>query len=352
MKINHYFKHHDVRTLIFSDFDSEISASLKDKGIEHTFIGKNNLKATTNLVYHLSNNNYDIIHIYGASSTQIPVPLIVSKVSDSLLISRFNGYPGSETKWKQFIINILQRELLKESDKVIFNSSNQMKDILNKYGVESSDHQLVIPPGIPNEWFISAQRDEIDSLRGDLGISKNTAIIGSCITPRPVKRLDLAIELVEDLLGIVDIKYIVVGDSSYVPKYKSETKDRGISDSIIWVGHKDTRELYKFYSLFDVTIMTSDVEGFGQAISESYLCETPSVAFEVGGMSDQILHNKTGYLAPPGDVTSFSKYVEKLLLNPELRSNFGIAGKKYVEERFTLNKSTQLYENLLSDILS
>jgi len=37
------------------------------------------------------------------------------------------------------------------------------------------------------------------------------------------------------------------------------------------------------------------------SLTESYLCETPCVAFDVGGMSDQIVNGETGYLVEPYD---------------------------------------------------
>jgi len=74
------------------------------------------------------------------------------------------------------------------------------------------------------------------------------------------------------------------------------------------------------------------------SLTESYLCETPCVAFDVGGMSDQIVNGETGYLVEPYDTNSFVTALERLVTDPEQRAEFGIRGREYVQKRFTLER--------------
>jgi glycosyltransferase involved in cell wall biosynthesis len=191
----------------------------------------------------------------------------------------------------------------------------------------------------------------VNRTRKSLNIKENTNIIGAVMTPRPVKRLDRMFDMIDMISESRDVVLIIVGESEYNEKYRREAQSRGINNRIRWVGHQHATNLSKFYSLFDITIMTSEFESFGQSISESYLCGTPCVAFDTGGMSEQINHQSTGYLVTQGDIKSFSDYVIDLLSDIEQRNKFAMAGKEYVRQRFVLRQVSKQYSKLISQLI-
>jgi glycosyltransferase involved in cell wall biosynthesis len=351
LKIKEYFKSHTCTTAIYDDYDEDIADVLEDFNIDYIFLGDSLSRATFNLSKLLTTNTYgwDIIHIYGAAIDQLPIPALYSEATKTDLIIRYNGYHQSESYWKQKIIDLAELYMIKRSDKLVFNAEAQMNDILSRHNVSHSNKVYIIPPGIPEDWFNPVDNPQLDELRNEYNISDKSFIIGSCLTPRPVKRIDRSLHIIKRLSERYDIEYIIVGDSEYVPHYKRLAKSMGISDSVNWVGKYHSRELSRIYSLFDVTIMTSEVEGFGQSITESYLCNTPCVAFDIGGMSDQIIHGDTGYLANQDNTSEFESYVEKYIENPDLKEQFGRRGREYVERNFTLSQAAKKYDLMLQN---
>jgi len=86
------------------------------------------------------------------------------------------------------------------------------------------------------------------------------------------------------------------------------------------------------------------------SITESYLCGTPCIAFDVGGMSDQIVNDKTGRLVDPYDIDSFAAAIKTLLADETKRNSFGNKGEKYVRNRFTLDTVSKQYRELIASI--
>jgi glycosyltransferase involved in cell wall biosynthesis len=158
-------------------------------------------------------------------------------------------------------------------------------------------------------------------------------------------------DIIDQLASKLNVELVIVGESDYVNKYKRIASNRGIDDHVTWTGQIHASKLAPFYTLFDVCIMTSELESFGLSISESYLCETPCVAFDVGGMREQIKHAETGFLSPPDNIDIFTKYVRLLLENDLLRNQFGRRGRDYVQQHYTLDAAADEYQNIINSLI-
>lgn len=110
---------------------------------------------------------------------------------------------------------------------------------------------------------------------------------------------------------------------------------------------KDDWSLALLYSACDVLIAPSVQENLSNAVMEAMACETPVVAFNIGGMPDMIQHKTTGYLATPFDAEDLANGIDYVIQNPELRE----AGRKFVNENFSrevvYNKMISIYKSLI-----
>lgn len=104
------------------------------------------------------------------------------------------------------------------------------------------------------------------------------------------------------------------------------------------------------YSAASVFVHPSRAEAFGLVIQESLSCGTPVVAFNVGGVSDQITHGQNGFMASPFCPSSLSKYIQEILSNELLRSSMSCAARQKIEEEFSIDlqvrRTIKLYETL------
>ena len=79
----------------------------------------------------------------------------------------------------------------------------------------------------------------------------------------------------------------------------------------------------------------------------------PVVAGDVGGLRDLVVHEETGLLVPPGDVSALREAIRRLLAAPGLRRRFGEAGRARISEHFTWQRfgdeTLRAYEDALAN---
>jgi glycosyltransferase involved in cell wall biosynthesis len=83
---------------------------------------------------------------------------------------------------------------------------------------------------------------------------------------------------------------------------------------------------------------------------ESLACGTPVVGFDIGGNSDLIVHQKTGYLAQPYSVTDLAAGIDWVLNTPnypELCQNARNKVLREFDSRVVAQKYIALYEQVV-----
>jgi glycosyltransferase involved in cell wall biosynthesis len=78
----------------------------------------------------------------------------------------------------------------------------------------------------------------------------------------------------------------------------------------------------------------------------------PVVATDVGGTSEVVSDERTGFLVPPNQPEVLASKIKQLLENRTLRAQLGEAGLKVVRERFEVGRITDQYESIYQSILN
>jgi glycosyltransferase involved in cell wall biosynthesis len=86
------------------------------------------------------------------------------------------------------------------------------------------------------------------------------------------------------------------------------------------------------------------VEAFGLTISEAMSCGTPVLALDNGGVSDQVVHGETGFMAD--DIETLSTYIDRVgEIKPE-------ACRQRVLDNFTTEKMVGRHLKLIDEVLA
>jgi len=92
------------------------------------------------------------------------------------------------------------------------------------------------------------------------------------------------------------------------------SRKQGFKQKAHYLGHlHDDISLRVLYCAVDVMVVPSLQENLSNAIMESSACGTPVVGFDIGGNSDLIEHQDTGYLAKPFDVSDLAAGIDWVL---------------------------------------
>ncbi len=104
------------------------------------------------------------------------------------------------------------------------------------------------------------------------------------------------------------------------------------NNNFIYIGHQSIPS--NFLPCADLFVMLSQREGFGVSVIQASSCSLPIIGYNVVGLKDSILDNKTGILIDNIYRKKDSTRLLKLSKSRYLRSRFGNAGRKFVKKYF------------------
>ena len=80
-------------------------------------------------------------------------------------------------------------------------------------------------------------------------------------------------------------------------------------------------------------------------------CGVPCVAFDIGGMSDMIVHQDTGYLAKPYSINDLAQGIAWVTANQERRAILSANARKHAVATFDIdlvvNRHLEIYNTLI-----
>jgi glycosyltransferase involved in cell wall biosynthesis len=98
-------------------------------------------------------------------------------------------------------------------------------------------------------------------------------------------------------------------------------------------------------------ILTSQTEGLPAVVLEAGAAGVPSVAYDVGGVSEAITDGVTGKLVSSGDVDGLGAALTFYASHPQEAVEAGEKAKRAVAARFTIEASARGFDEALSSLL-
>lgn len=166
---------------------------------------------------------------------------------------------------------------------------------------------------------------------------------------RPVKRVQDFIHAA----GVVhkkdpDVCFMIVGDGHLRPGFEKLALSLGIGDRITFAGRQP--EPLELIQKFAVGVITSETEGFSNAIIEYMACGIPVVATGTGGNPELVTEGENGFLVPVGDIQLLAKRILQLLQNP-LNNQVGLQNRAKIIHNFSLSTMVERYQDFYHSTL-
>lgn len=186
-------------------------------------------------------------------------------------------------------------------------------------------------------------------LKRELGIEEGRRVLVMLARLHPQKRhtrLLQALEVIRDRIPPTQVLF--VGEGALREKLETEVKERGLESIVGFSGHRD--DIPQILALADLSVLTSDREGFSNAVVESLAAGVPVVATDVGGNREAVVHGECGYIVPPGDAKALAGALSALLNKDDLRSRMSAAARERAHE-FSLDRMLEETRRLYLEIL-
>lgn len=161
---------------------------------------------------------------------------------------------------------------------------------------------------------------------------------------RPVKRVQdfiKAAALINSAKS--EVRFCVVGGGYLHPELERLAATLGIADLVEFTGFIDD-PLQKI-ATWRVGVITSESEGFCNAIIEYMACGLPVVATDVGGNSELIVEEINGYLVPSDKVDVLAAKIVFLLNNDHLCSGIEKRNTEKVAQQFSVKSMIEHQSN-------
>jgi len=237
---------------------------------------------------------------------------------------------------RRMLVYIIRRHCAHARCVTVTNSL--MRTWLLDHGVQSP--VWIVPPVVSAVRAVPGTRE---SIRARYGIAPDTSLLLYVGRLTQEKNLDLLLRAVARVKANPDWRLMVVGSGSCKAHLASLSSRLRIADRVLFAGEVGHDLVGGYYAAADVFVFPSLSETLGLVLLEAMSAGLPCVAVGVNGPLAVVQDGVTGLLTRP-DETAFSKAVESLLTDRDMRRSLGNAARKLLREYSPANVGAKLME--------
>lgn len=304
----------------------------------------NDMRALASLARLLRRHSFDLVHCHSTKAGVLGRIAAQMTGTPSVFTVHGWGFYNTEYGWLSPMVTQGERALARITDAIVCVSKNDHEQGVEK-GIAQHTKSSVIHNGIPP---ISLPDDRA-SLNDEIDSDPETVVIGAIARLAPQKNpmaiLKTGARLQEK--GH-DVTVVIIGNGTLADECRAYI-DRHDVDAHLLGFHPDALELLSDIGVF---LLPSRFEGFPITILECLHLGVPIVAYDVGGVSESVIDDETGFVVEFGDLERFIDRVEQLVSNPQLREEMADRSRRLSKEQFTVDRMINEYEHIYADILS
>ena len=201
-------------------------------------------------------------------------------------------------------------------------ASQAMQAGLVKNGIEASKIRVIAP--------IPAGLNNISPTPLPTGARAELLFVGQVIRGKGV---DLMLHAVAQLN--VDYRLTIVGEGNHLAYCRQLSTRLGLARKVTFTGWVDHHLLDAYYKRSRCLVVPSRwPEPFGMVGIEAMARGRPVVAFDVGGISDWLTHNQTGFVARAGDTDGLARQLLIAINNDQDMARMATNAYLYATKRF------------------
>ncbi len=249
--------------------------------------------------------------------------------------------------WETPRQRMLDRWLMRWRTAMLAVSKGVKRDIVSNLRCPP-ERVRVLYNGVDIQEYGSARPEP--ELRHGLGIPEGhrlVVMLARLVAQKKHTRLLQALEAIREELPPTSV--LLVGEGALRGGLEREVEERCLGDIVSFAGHRN--DIPQILALSDLSVVTSDREGFSNAIVESLAAGVPIVATDVGGNSEAIVDGKCGLLVKPNDLEGLARALKTILTDDTLRQRMS-EGARHRAKRFSLDRMLKETRHLYLELLA
>jgi len=291
-------------------------------------------------------NNINLVHVRSRGPAWM---INLMSKNNIKTISTFHNVYGGNSYLKK-----MYNKGLSKMDHLVAISDYVKETIVQKYNI-AEEYISVINRGIDTEYF----NQTIEYTKSDdflhthqIDISKKIILF-----PARVTSWKGQLEFI-DVIKKIDIQNLLVlfaGDTkneSYTKLVQDKINKDNLTNTCKTLRSVNQDEMRILYQVADLSVsFPLRAEGFGRTISESLYSNTPVLAFDYGGVKNQLENLSNLFKSKPHDYKSLPNKIEVLLnLTDDQKKEALLNAQSVIERNFSkknmVNKYLELYESV------
>lgn len=334
------FKKRGHRVILVVQPGSALGKQAKEAGIEVKEIRMRNKdipKAFLRLFFLLRRERVDIVNTHSSKDSWIASFAARLAHRPILIRTRHVSIPI-----RNHPFNIVYRLPHK-----IITCGEKIRERMIKVNRLPKDKIVSIPSGVDLDRF---NPDRVKgNIRKELGIERDTPLVGSISIIRTEKGYPYFLEAVHEILKVKpETKFLIVGHEPKGDTLAQEVRKRGLEDKVIMPGLRE--DIPQVLATLDVFVLSSLREGVPQGVAQALAMEKPVAATDVGGVPELIKNNQTGLLVPPANSKALARAILELLEDRKKASELGKNGRRLVEEQSSQKTMIERIEDLYREL--
>jgi len=141
-------------------------------------------------------------------------------------------------------------------------------------------------------------------------------------------------------------KLTIIGDGPLKNEISQKIQDYNLSEYVTLAGQQ--KDVRPFLNKSDLFVLSSFKEGLPLTILESMASGVPCVVTNVGGNSEVVVDNETGYLVEPGNPEMLAKAISELLIDENKLHFFSLNSILRIKKSFDIEKKMSELINVLA----
>lgn len=290
------------------------------KGLRRFVRGMLNVRRTRKLIHSIKP---DIVHLLGLFPLMAPDLKHIVRGLPNLVVTGWGGeFTGSSGMVIDEKTSGILRFILKHANKITATGR-----CLSKAASQFTDKAIIIVPyGVELNRFSPSEFPKKQNAKLTIGFLKHFEKKYG-----PECLLNAFASLTQKY---GNIELLMIGGGSRANALEQLAAELCITSLVRFVNAVPYEDVPLWLSRMDVFVMPSVYEEFGVAALEASAMELPVVASNAGGIPEVVQDGKTGFLVPPENTTALAEAIDKLISSPQMRVEFGKAGRKFVLDNY------------------
>ena len=116
----------------------------------------------------------------------------------------------------------------------------------------------------------------------------------------------------------IDFMYKIIGEGKEYERIAFAAEQLGLKESVVFLGKIPHHQVKKELQKATLYLQYSTQEGFCNAVLEAQAMGKLCIVSNAEGLSENVLHDKTGWVVPKLEPKLFAEQIEKVVQLPEI----------------------------------